>query len=100
MSTIDGFNAAWAAYLAALAGHDDAAEAGAREALYSAAAAHAATSRPLSSVTSYYAALNGDPAADPAAVAEIAQELDGVRRAAAVLAGAWPGTAPVVSTGG
>ena len=100
MSTIDGFNAAWDVYMAALAGGGNAAQAGAREALYAAAAAHAAASRPLASVTMYYAALNSDPAADPAAVAEASQELDGVRRAAAVLAGAWPGTAPVVSTGG
>ncbi len=98
--TIDAFNAAWDAYLAAIAGRDVSAQIRTRERLYETAQGHAATSRALASVTRYYVALNEDPDAYPAAVQEAAQELDGVRRAAAVLGGAWPGTPPAVGTGG
>lgn len=98
--TIDAFNAAWDAYLVAVAGQDVTAQIRTRERLYETAQGHAAASRALASVTRYYVALNEDPDADSAAVQEAAQELDGVRRAAAILAGAWPGTPPVVGAGG
>jgi hypothetical protein len=100
VSTLDALNTAWDKHTAALAGRDVTAQVRARERLYEAAQAHAAASRPLASVTRYYIAVHDDPDRDPAAVWEASQELDGVRRAAAILAGAWPGTLPVVSTGG
>jgi hypothetical protein len=96
VSTVDGLNAAWDAYMETLAAGDLTAQANAREVLYAAAQAHASVSRPLVSITRYYSVVNTDLAADPADVQDLAQELDAMRRATAVLAGAWPGTPPIV----
>ena len=100
MSTTGRLNDAWAAYMTAVNGSDPAALASTRETLYAAAQAHAAEARPAASIARYFAAVNADPDADPADVQEVAQELDAARRANAILDGAWPGTAPTVSTGG
>jgi hypothetical protein len=100
VSTVDGLNAAWDSYMTALAGSDVSALVRARDQLEDAARAHDSQARSLASIIRYYAAVNADPEADPADVLEIATELDAARRAAAVLAGAWPGTAPAVSAGG
>lgn len=99
-TTIGPFNAAWDAYMTAIASPDVTAQIRAREALYTAAQSHASASRPLGNVTRYYISVSEDPDAGPGEALEAAQELDGVRRAAAILAGAWPGTLPTVSTGG
>jgi hypothetical protein len=96
VSTVDGLNAAWDAYMAAVPGGDVTTLVRARERLYEAAQAHASVSRPLGNITRYYAAVNDDPDASPGDVQDIAQELDAMRRATAVLNGAWPGTAPAV----
>ena len=100
MSTVDGLNAAWDTYMTVLASGDAGALVRAREQLYEAAQSHASVARPLPSITRYYAVVNDDPDADPVTVQDLAQELDAMRRATAILNGAWPGTAPIVTTGG
>lgn len=94
--TVDTLNAEWDAYMATIAAGDVAAQIQARERLYQAAQSHAAVSRPLGNITRYFAVVNADPDANPADVQDLAQELDAMRRATAVLNGAWPGTHPVV----
>ena len=98
--TVTALNASWDAYMAAVAGDDVNALVRAREQLSEAAQQHASAARPLGSITRYYSAVNADPAANPDDVQDLAQELDAMRRATAILAGAWPGTAPIVETGG
>jgi hypothetical protein len=103
--TAAGLEAALVAYNtaaaeAALSGQQPpAAELAASSGLAAAAQAHADASRPLEDVLGEYAAANADPAADQAAVGALGTELHYRRMADSVLAGSYPGTAPVVSTG-
>jgi len=94
--TVTALNAAWDDYMAAAPSGDPVRQARAREALYQAAAAHASVSRPLGNITRYYAVVNDDADAAPGDIQDLAQELDAMRRATAILNGAWPGTVPVV----
>ena len=100
MSTVNGLNAAWDAYMGAVAGSDVTALVRTREQLNEAAQAHASAARPLGSIIRYYTATAADPGADPAELQDLAQELDAMRRATAVLNGSWPGTVPAIRTGG
>lgn len=65
-TTIGPFNAAWDAYMTAIASPDVTAQIRAREALYTAAQSHASASRPLGNVTRYYISVSEDPDAGPA----------------------------------
>lgn len=68
--------------------------------LTAAAEGHVGASRPHDEVVSAYSAANADPGADPARVQELAQELNSVRIAQAIVDGSLPYRPPVVTTGG